>query len=296
MPTIAKTIVATGATSGLGFELVKKLLAQPQPYNFILGARNVEAAQAAYNGVEFDNTKHSITILPVELNNIKTVKTFAQQALEKLGQTKVDCLLLNAGVGFQKIPAVQGPHGSRWCEQYLVNHLSQHYLIHLFRQKLEESHSRIVVVSTGSVRRLPHTKLLEEDIKAATMTEPEHLIYLDTKFIQLLAAHWWRRQLQGTCTVIAVTPGMVPTTGITRGSSKHLPKDHPDAKSIPEGAQNILRAFTQDDFPEDPDQIFLSSSGEWWPKEMYRLSLDKALQNKWSLSKEQIENEEGIIA
>jgi len=60
------------------------------------------------------------------------------------------------------------------------------------------------------------------------------------------------------------------------------------------GAESILRAFWRDDFPEDPEQIFLTSWGEWWPKDVYKVSLDHALWDKWSPSKEQIEEEEGI--
>ena len=56
----------------------------------------------------------------------------------------------------------------------------------------------------------------------------------------------------------------------------------------------MLKAFTKSDFPEDPDQIFLTSWGEWWPSSVYEKSLDKALQDKWSPSKEEIEKEEGI--
>ncbi|KAI1506273.1 hypothetical protein F5X99DRAFT_366155 [Biscogniauxia marginata] len=294
MASITKTVVATGATSGLGFEVVKQLLAQTQPYNFILGARNTKTTQAAYDGLKFDDTRHNVTILPVELNNMKTVKTFAQQTLEKLGQDKIDYLLLNAGTGIWKTPTPQGPHGSKWCEQYLVNHLSQHYLIHLLRQKLEESKSRIVVVSSGAVRGVEDTSQLEDDVKSSTKTEPETYLYSATKFIQLLGAHWWRRELRGTCTVVAVSPGMIPATGLWRGTGTVLSKEHPDAKSIPEGAQSIIRAFTRDDIPENPDQIFLTSWGEWWPTDVYGLSLDKSLQDKWSPTKEQIEREEGV--
>jgi hypothetical protein len=58
------------------------------------------------------------------------------------------------------------------------------------------------------------------------------------------------------------------------------------------GAENILRAFDINDFPEDPEQIFLTSWGEWWPKDVYAPSLDKKLQDKWCPSKEEIEAEE----
>jgi hypothetical protein len=67
-----------------------------------------------------------------------------------------------------------------------------------------------------------------------------------------------------------------------------------DAKPL--GAQSILRAFTRDDFPEDPEQIFLTSWGEWWGKDVYEKSLDKALQDKWCPSLEEIEREEGLSA
>jgi hypothetical protein len=60
------------------------------------------------------------------------------------------------------------------------------------------------------------------------------------------------------------------------------------------GAQSILRAFTRDDIPEDPEQIFLTSWGEWWSKDVFALSLDKALQDKWCPSKEGIERENGL--
>jgi hypothetical protein len=61
------------------------------------------------------------------------------------------------------------------------------------------------------------------------------------------------------------------------------------------GASSIIRALMIEDFPEDPDQIFLTSWGEWWPKETIGVSLDKALQDKWSPSQEEIEREEKVV-
>ena len=59
------------------------------------------------------------------------------------------------------------------------------------------------------------------------------------------------------------------------------------------GGENILRAFTQE-LPEDPEQVLLTSWGEWWPKDVYELSLAKPLQDKWCPSKEEIERDERI--
>ncbi|KAI0131221.1 NAD(P)-binding protein [Daldinia grandis] len=293
MAAIAETVVATGATSGLGFELVKQLLEQTQPYKFILGARDTKTAQAAFDGLKYDNNKHSLTILPLELSNLKTVKTFSQQALDKVGQDKIDYLMLNAAIN--KNSKQPGPHGSKWSEPYIVNHLSQHYLIHLLREKLEASKSRIVVISSGAACFVKDPTLLEDDLKGGSKTKRS--VYGATKFVQLLGAHWWRRQLEGKCHVVAVSPGLVPSTNLVRGSNQYNDLvNRPEARSVSQGARSIYRAFTRDDFPEDPDEIFLASWGDWWPKDIYGLTLDKDLQDKWSPSKDEIEKEEGLSA
>lgn len=75
------------------------------------------------------------------------MKNFATQTLEKLGSSKIDLLLLNAGIN--KPADEPGVNGSMWCEAYIVNSLSQHYLTHLLRERLT---GRVVVVSSGAIR------------------------------------------------------------------------------------------------------------------------------------------------
>ncbi|KAH6984582.1 hypothetical protein BKA56DRAFT_671081 [Ilyonectria sp. MPI-CAGE-AT-0026] len=293
MASLAKTVVGTGLTSGLGFQALKQLLEQAQPYKIILGARNTSSTQAAIDGLQFDKAANGTTVLPLDLSDLKGVKSFAEQTLAKLGQTKIDYLLLNAAI--TNSAEKPGPNGSKWCEAYIVNHLSQHYLVHLLREKLVESKSRIVFVSSGAIRSVPDTSVLDNDLKGGSGVGGR-TIYPESKFVQLLGAHWWRRHLAGTNDVVAVSPGLIPGTGLGRGNGMTLSTDMPDAKSVPEGAQSILRALTRTDIPEDPERIFLTSWGEWWEKSVYENSLDKSLQDKWSPSKEEIEKEEGILA
>ncbi|KAF3769779.1 NAD(P)-binding protein, partial [Cryphonectria parasitica EP155] len=177
---VAKTVVATGASSGLGFELVKQLLAQSNPYKFVLGARDTEGTKKAYDALKFDNAKHSLTVLPLELSSLENVKSFAQKALEKLGKDKLDYLLLNAAIN--KPANEPGPHGSKWCEAYVVNHLAQHYLTHLLREKLVESKSRVVVVSSGAIRRVTDPSVLDEHLLANSGEDGSN-IYSETKFV-----------------------------------------------------------------------------------------------------------------
>ncbi|KAJ5536378.1 short-chain dehydrogenases/reductase [Penicillium frequentans] len=290
MSTSAKTVIATGASSGLGFESVKQLLEKSEPYNFILGARKTEKVQAAYNDLGYDTSKHSVTIIPLDLLSLRSVQLFTQQALAKLGPNRVDILYLAAGT----LDSAEGPgpHGSQWCEGYVVNHLAQHYLVHLLRETLIASKTRLVFVSSGAIRNVrdqdPST--LDGDLKAKSGAGVG-TVYSASKFVQLLGAHYWRRNLP-ECTVVAVSPGLIPSTNLA--TSMGLSMNMPDAKTVPEGAQNLLRAFTVSDLPADPEQIFLTSWGEWWPKDVYAMSLDTKLQDKWCLSLQEIEKEEGL--
>ncbi|CCC09695.1 hypothetical protein SMACR_03255 [Sordaria macrospora] len=312
MATATKTVVATGASSGLGFYVIKHLLSQSsQPYNFILGARDVSRTQKAYRSAFASESlnPHSLEILPLELSDLRTVKRFASRTLDKLGDRKIDYLLLNAGITSGAGTEKPGPGGSKWCEGLVVNHLSQHYLTHLLLPALLRSdggrndtntdttgnpESRIVVVSSGAIRRVTDPSTLEKDLLAGSGKDGD-TVYAETKFVQLLGAHWWRRKLRDTgCKVVAVSPGLIPGTGIGRGSGMVLSMEMKDAKSVDEGAQSILRAFTRDDFPEDSDRIFLTSWGEWWDSDTIGKSLDKELQDRWCLGKEEIEAGEGL--
>jgi hypothetical protein len=62
-----------------------------------------------------------LAVLPLELSDLNTVKDFAEQTLAKLGQDKIDYLLLNAAVTQGK--EEPGHSQAKWCESYVVNHL-----------------------------------------------------------------------------------------------------------------------------------------------------------------------------
>ncbi|KAE8381773.1 hypothetical protein BDV26DRAFT_289201 [Aspergillus bertholletiae] len=289
---MVKTVVATGTSSGLGLEAIQQLLHQPEPYHFILGVRDTITTQTSYDRLDWDRNVHTVTVLPLDLLSLPSVQSFAENVRSRLGPHKLNYLFLCAGM--LDSADGPGPHGSPWCAGLVVNHLAQHYLMHLLRDSLSASQSRVVVVSSGAIRNVrgqdPAT--LDVDLKANSKAGVR-AVYSASKFVQLLGAFYWRRQLP-SCTIIAVSPGLIPNTKLA--SSMGLSMDMPDAKSIPEGARNLLRAFAANDLPSDPEQIFLTSWGEWWPKDVYALALDQDLQRKWCWTREEIERAEWFAA
>jgi hypothetical protein len=89
----------------------------------------------------------------------------------------------------------------------------------------------------------PRLAVLDEHLRAGS-GNPGFDTYAESKFVQLLGAHWWRRQLAGQCVVVATSPGLIPGTGLSRGwASEGTPAlnvNMTDAKSIPEGEFHIF--------------------------------------------------------
>ncbi|KAK8076043.1 hypothetical protein PG994_003315 [Apiospora phragmitis] len=283
---VKKVIIATGASSGLGFEAMKQLLEAKQfgsAYTVVVGARDEARAITAYAQVKYDNLKHHVKVLRLDLANLVSVREFAKNVLAYApDEQQVDYLFLCAAMSKDAGPS---SYGSKWCDAQVVNHLSHHYLMHLLRNKLVASKSRIVVVSSGGIRR-------------GDPVQADNVLLANSgadgfDFTQLLNAHWWRRQLAGSCTVVAVSPGLIPMTGIFREykESKRPTMKSQDAKTVEEGAQSLLRAFKCTDMPDDPDRIFLTSWGQWWERSDIQNTLDRELQEKWSPSEEKIRRE-----
>jgi NAD(P)-dependent dehydrogenase (short-subunit alcohol dehydrogenase family) len=135
--------------------------------------------------------------------------------------------------------------------------IAQHYLVHQVRETLAACKSRIVVVSSGAIRNVRNQDpskcltvrykarpgaftyqfffpqgTLDVDLKANSGAD-RGVVYSGSKFAQLLGAHYWRRELPG-CTVVAVSPGLIPGTTLA-GRDLGLTMDMPDAKTVPEG-------------------------------------------------------------
>lgn len=135
-----KTIIITGATSGIGYETAKALFLQG--HHLVLGNRNVEKALRVKK--ELLMLKDGdIDLLEVDLSSFVSIKHFAERIMNDYH--KIDILINNAGVFSRK--EVFTREGFELTQG--VNYIGTYYLTELLIPKLlEQTKPKIIMVSS----------------------------------------------------------------------------------------------------------------------------------------------------
>ena len=139
-----KVAVVTGGNGGLGLETARQLVAHGA--TVVIGARNLDKAQAARSQIESTVPGAAIGILQLDLGSLASIAAFA--AAVKAAHPKVDLLFNNAGVMGVK----EGTTADGFETQFGTNHLGHFALtMHLLPALLSAPAAR--VVSTTSTAR-----------------------------------------------------------------------------------------------------------------------------------------------
>lgn len=167
-----KTVLLTGATSGLGYEAAIKLLNLGVD-SLIIGSRNLERGNRAKLELEkCTNRAGTIEIWELEMNSFQSVKTFANRANNEL--KRLDVALLNAGLWNREY--VQSPQ--EWEETLQVNTLSTSLLALLLLPKLRASSTdaeptHLAVVSSQQFVRVKAESLQTEGPLLEHLNSPD---------------------------------------------------------------------------------------------------------------------------
>lgn len=201
-----RTIVMTGATAGIGQAAARILAAEPDTH-LIIGARG--SGRQAPDGSE---------VLSLDLASLDSVRSFADAVKERLGERRIDVLVLNAGLNSPN-PARRTADG--FGVTFAVNHLA-HYL--LARQLLPVIADGGRLVITASDTHDP--KIIP--VVGPTTLDPEALAhpsaktgrmraYAASKLCNVLTARSMAALDDVTerkITVVAYNPGLTPDTGL----------------------------------------------------------------------------------
>jgi|ERR1035437_243318 NAD(P)-dependent dehydrogenase (short-subunit alcohol dehydrogenase family) len=204
-----KTIIITGASSGIGLEAALGLAK--------LGARIVMISRDKKRGldaveyVKINSGNKSIDLLLADLSSLKNVRKLASVIKRKY--RRIDVLLNNAGGVFGKRAVTSD--GFEWT--FALDHLAPFLLTNLLLPVLKKSgHSRVVTVAS-TAHLMGHINFddLMGEKKYGEMTA-----YAQAKLANILFASELSRRLKGTnVTSNSLHPGVVHTKFAQSGSA-----------------------------------------------------------------------------
>ncbi|XP_061843232.2 retinol dehydrogenase 14b [Nerophis lumbriciformis] len=207
-----KTVIVTGANSGIGKALAGELLKLQA--RVIMACRDRERAAEAARDIQEQSGpgRGEVVVKELDLASLKSVRKFCQEIQEE--ETTIDVLVNNAGI--YQCPYAKTEEGFEI--QLGVNHLGHFLLTHLLLDLLKRSApSRIVVVSSKLYK---HGRVNFEDLNSERDYD-KAFCYSQSKLANLLFTLELAQQLEGTgVTVNALTPGIV-RTGL--GRHVHIP-------------------------------------------------------------------------
>lgn len=194
-----KTVLITGATSGLGLESLRVLSARGA--HVIVTGRTLAKAQEACATV-----KGPTTAVAMELERWDSVAAAVQQ-VRALG-IPLDVLMCNAGI--MALPSLEQVYGLE--KQFVVNHLGHFILAHgLLDQLRAAPQGRVVVVSSMGYRWAPDAGIEFDNLSGQRDYNPNKMYGQSKLANQLMSLELARRLADSKATSNAVHPGIINT-------------------------------------------------------------------------------------
>ncbi|XP_062717296.1 retinol dehydrogenase 14 isoform X2 [Aedes albopictus] len=200
-----KTVIVTGANSGIGKETARDLAKRGA--RVIMACRNMETAAKARDEIVKETGNNNVFLKKLDLSSQASIREFAADVLKS--ETKLDVLIHNAGFAetFKKSKSVDGIEFTM-----ATNHYGPFLLTHLLIDLLKRSApSRIVIVASELYR------FASVDLNNLNPVNslPGYLYYV-SKCANIMFTRELARRLEGTnVTANCLHPGMIDS-GIWR--------------------------------------------------------------------------------
>ena len=201
-----KTVLITGANSGLGYETMRVLAMRGA--HIIAIARNMEKAKKACDSIEGKTTP-----VACELTDFNSIVA-CTNTIKELKQP-IDVLICNAGI--MELPELEQVRGLE--KQFVVNYLGHFILTNrLLDQVKAAEQGRIVMLSSGRYKAAPPEGIQFDNLSGENGYDPL-MAYGQSKLAIALFAQELSRRLEGTTvTSNSVLPGVIMTN-----LGRHLP-------------------------------------------------------------------------
>lgn len=196
-----KTVIVTGANSGIGKETARELARRGA--RVILACRNMARALAAARDIEADSTGE-IVVRQLDLASLKSVREFAEQIIST--EKEVNLLINNAGLMCAKSTTEEG-----FDTQFCTNHMGPFLLTNLLLEKIKSSAPARVINVSSSIHA--SGQIYWDDLNMAQPGNYNAIyMYCQSKLANILFSKELARRLIGTgVNVYSLHPGAVKT-------------------------------------------------------------------------------------
>ncbi len=196
-----KTVIITGANSGLGYE--SSLALAKKNATIIMACRNLDKAQSALNEIKQEVADADVHIMALDLGDLSSVRNFALSFNTQYD--RLDVLMNNAGI-------LGGPYQETvdGFEMHIgINHLGHFALTGLLLDHLlQTKNSRIVTISSGLHRA---GKMNFDDLHMRRKYNP-YMAYNNSKLANILFTRALDKRLDGhEAIAVAAHPGYAAT-------------------------------------------------------------------------------------
>lgn len=197
-----KTVLITGASSGLGAESARAMAARGA--RVVMTARQVDKARGVAEAIQRETSSPGVDVMSLELTDPLGIRAFAEAFLGRY--PRLDILLNNAGV--MACPLARTAAGFEM--QFASNHLGHFLLANLLTPALRRgAPARIVAVSSAGHRLSP---VLFDDVHFDSTPYDKWTAYGQSKTANILHAVELDRLLRDDgVRAFAIHPGAIVT-------------------------------------------------------------------------------------
>jgi NAD(P)-dependent dehydrogenase (short-subunit alcohol dehydrogenase family) len=208
------TTVMTGATAGLGEHAARQIAAEPDSL-VIVGARG---GRSGPDGTE---------TLSLDLSSLDSARAFADAVKARLGETRIDMLVLNAGLQYR---TAERRSADGFESTFAVNHLAHYLLARLLLPNIAEGGR--LVITTSDTHDPAIIPMAPKTLTPQALAHPDRggstsgfHAYSSSKLCNLLTARSFAARddvKTRHIRVIAYNPGLTLGTSLTRAASPRM--------------------------------------------------------------------------
>lgn len=196
-----KTVLVTGANTGIGFEIARHLAGKGA--RVLLGSRSFARGEEALSRIRAEHPSAELDVVALDLSDMTSIRSAAEQVQ---GEARFDVLINNAGLMMPPMGYAQAVE-----QQFGVNHLGHFALTGLLLDKLAADGGGRVVVQASLAHRRARIDFDNLDARKGYSGQK---FYSQSKLANLLFAFELDRRLRASSSrveAIACHPGFAQT-------------------------------------------------------------------------------------